>query len=99
MSLSKNHIIRELEQEKLTLEQINKYLTDNESISDDIFESFSHELRTPVVTIKAYIDILLQGQFGDLTTVQKEKLDSVKENTDLLIKIIFQMLEKIKKRS
>ena len=60
----------------------------------EVFDSLSHELRTPVVTIKAYIDMLLQDQFGELRPEQKEKLERVKENTDLLIKVISEMLEK-----
>ena len=94
----KNHFIKELEQEKLLLEQLNKYLEENESISDEVFDSVSHDLRTPVSTIKAYTDMLLQGHFGDLTSKQKEKMKQIKENTDLLINVIFQMLDKSKKR-
>ncbi len=58
----------------------------------------SHELRTPMVTIKGYSDMLLEGKFGNLTKVQHEKLEKIKTNTDLLIGVIFQMLEKSKKR-
>ena len=37
---------------------------------------------------------LQQDQFGELRPEQKEKLERVKENTDLLIKVISEMLEK-----
>ena len=94
----KSHALKELEQEKLLLEEINQYLSENESISNDVFDSMSHELRTPTVTIKSYIDMLLEGKFGNLTKVQHEKLEKIKTNTDLLIGVIFQMLEKSKKR-
>jgi len=92
------HTIRELEMEKSILLELTKYLEDNEIISKGIFDSLSHELRTPVVTIKGNIDMLLAGKFGKLTVEQKEKLEAVKKNTDFLIKVIFQMLEKSKKR-
>ena len=84
--------------EMMLLEKMNQYLEENEEISKEIFDEFSHELRTPAVTIKAYIDMLLQGKFGELTEPQKEKLERIKENTELLIKVIFQMLEKSQKR-
>jgi len=92
------HTIRELEMEKSILLELTKYLEDNETISKEIFDSLSHELRTPVVTIKGNIDMLLAGKFGKLTVEQKEKLEAVKKSTDFLIKVIFQMLEKSKKR-
>jgi len=95
----KVNLIKELEQEKLFLEEVNQYLSENENISNEIFDSMSHELRTPAVSIKAYTDMLLAGQFGKLGKTQKEKLEKIKMNTDLLIEIIFQMLEKSKKRS
>ena len=94
----KAHLIKELEQEKLFLEEINQYLSENENISNEVFDSMSHELRTPAVSIKANTDMLLTGQFGNLTKTQKEKLERIKTNTDLLIGVIFQMLEKSKKR-
>jgi len=97
-SSSKAHVLKELEQEKLFLEEMNQYLAENESISNDVFDSMSHELRTPTVTIKSYIDMLLAGKFGNLTKVQHEKLEKIKTNTDLLIGVILQMLDKSKKR-
>ena len=95
---SKANVLKEMEQEKLFLEEINQYLSENESISNDVFDSMSHELRTPAVSIKAYTDMLIGGQFGKLTKTQKEKLEKIKTNTDLLIEVIFQMLEQSKKR-
>ena len=92
------HYINELNQEKIILKEVNKYLDENETISKEIFNLISHELRTPIVTIKSYIDMLLNDQFGELTEQQKEKLERIKENTDLLIKVIFQILEKKESR-
>jgi len=88
----------EMEQEKMFLEEITKHLEKKENISDEIFDSFSHELRTPIVTIKSYIDMLLREKFGKLTPEQKIKLIHVSDNTDLLIDVIMKMLEKIKER-
>lgn len=92
------HYINELNQEKIILKEVNKYLDENETINKEIFDLISHELRTPIVTIKSYIDMLLNDQFGELTEQQKEKLERIKENTDLLIKVIFQILEKKESR-
>jgi len=91
-------LIKELEQEKLFLEETNQYLSENDNISNDVFDSMSHELRTPAVSIKANTDMLLTGQFGNLTKTQKKKLERIKTNTDLLIGVIFQMLERSRKR-
>jgi len=94
----RKHEENERAMEMILLEKMNQYLEENEEISKEIFDDFSHELRTPIVTIKAYIDMLLQGKFGELTEPQKEKLERIKQNTELLIKVIFLMLEKSQKR-
>ncbi len=92
----KDHSIKELEQEQFLSSDIVKYLEGKKIISQEIFDSLSHELRTPVVTIKAYIDMLLKGHYGELRPKQKEKLGQVKENTDFLINTISKILEKSK---
>ena len=93
-----SHENNELEQERVILLELNEYLTENESISNEILDSLSHELRTPIVTIKAYSDMLIAGKFGNTTREQQEKLERIKTNTDLLIDAIFKMLKKTKNR-
>ena len=84
---------RELEQENIIIKELYNYLSDHEKFSEKIFDAMSHELRTPTVTIKAYTEMLLNGKFGDLTPEQKEKLERIKENTDMLILAILKLLD------
>ena len=90
-------MIKELEQQKFLFEEVITFLKENEVVSKEISDSLSHELRTPVVTIKANIDMLLDGHFGSMTPKQKERLQNVRKNIDLLIDYIFKILEKNKK--
>jgi len=92
------HDIKEMELEKIMLQEISDHLEKNDTISKEIFDRFSHELRTPIAVIKAYADMILDGKYGELTPLQKEKLTIVEENTVLLIDTIMKMLEKIKER-
>lgn len=91
---SKRKKIRELKQEKIIFKELYKYLVEHEKHAKKIFDSMSHELRTPTVSIKAYTEMLLEGKFGDLTIQQKEKLERIKENIDVLVDVIFKLLEK-----
>lgn len=88
------HKHNETLQEKLLLEELNKFLEENKSITDEILNSMSHELRTPIVAIKAYTDMLLENKFGELTPEQKQRIELIKKNTNFLTKTIFEMLEK-----
>ena len=91
--------INELGQEKLILERINEIIETKDEKNNEIFANMSHDLRTPVVTIKAYTDMLLEGKFGELSSVQKEKLTSIKKNTDALVTVILDLLVSIKKHN
>jgi len=91
--------IKELKQEKILFKELYQYLASHEEFSEKIFDAMSHELRTPTVTIKAYTEMLLEGEFGDLTPKQKEKLERIKKNIDLLIDAIFDLLHARDKRA
>lgn len=88
------HYLKELEQEKLILEDCLEILSSKDTISQEIFDSMSHELRTPIVSIKAYTDMLIDGRFGKLSEKQEKKLIQIKTNTNLLLDVVFKMLEK-----
>ncbi len=90
--------IRELRQEKILFKELYEYLASHEKFSEKIFDAMSHELRTPMVSIKAYTEMFLAGEFGDLNPKQKEKLERIKKNIDLLIDAIFNLLHSKNKR-
>lgn len=89
-----DHELREVKQEKMILEEITQYLEQNKTITDEILDSLSHELRTPIVAIKAYTDMLLHNKFGELTSEQKQRLEMIQKNTGSLVKAVFDLLEK-----
>jgi len=53
----------------------------------------SHELRTPITSLKAQLQMLQQEYFGKLTEKQKESLDVILRNAERLNKIIEDFLE------
>ena len=97
-SRQKDFQLNELAQEKIFLAELYKQLERHEAKSQEVIDSLSHEIRTPIVTIKAYADMLLSGKFGEPTVVQKEKLVMVQANTDALMEVVMQMLKKLKEK-
>lgn len=76
-----HHRLKELEQEKIILQGLYDYLEEEKISFDKLSEIISDHLKNPIVPIKAYVDMLLEGHFGDLNDRQKEKLRIIREST------------------
>ncbi len=63
---------------------------------DDLFEDINQDVRTKLVVIKAYADMLKSQKFGDLTTTQQEKITKIQESADELTELFLKILERLK---
>lgn len=64
-----------------------------EKMKDQFISAVTHELRTPLVSIKAYVDYPLTGKMGQLSEEMTSNLTIVKRNTDRLLQITGDLLE------
>lgn len=87
------HKIRELEQEKILLRGVQDILDQKYVKMDELCTIISHEFKTPLVPIKAYLEMLLEGNFGKLTKIQEEKLSTIRANTGRLSELIEDIIE------
>lgn len=60
---------------------------------DDFLLMITHELKTPLVPIKGYVDLLLQDKLGTINEAQKQRLKVIKNSTDSLDALITQLLD------
>lgn len=88
--------IKEMEQENIVLTEITKQLEEKEVKLDDFFPNISHELRTRLVPVQAYLEMLLLGKFGRVNEIQAQKLDIVKNNVLSLNQFVVNVLDSIK---
>ncbi|MEK0366094.1 MAG: adenylate/guanylate cyclase domain-containing protein [Nitrosopumilus sp.] len=91
-SKSLTQSLKEIEQEKLILNVINNQLMTDDSKYKDILDTLTTEFKTPLIPIKIYSKSLLEGEFGDLSQTQKEKLKMITKNTDMLLGMISELL-------
>ena len=91
-SKSLTQSIKEIEQEKLILNVINNQLMTDDCKYKDIIDTLTTEFKTPLIPIKVYSNCLLEGEFGDLSQTQKEKLKIIIKNTDSLLDMISELL-------
>ena len=60
---------------------------------DEFLSMITHELKTPLVPIQGYVDILLGEHLGPLSEKQKERLKIIKISADALLRIISDLLD------
>jgi GAF domain-containing protein len=63
-------------------------LQEVDRLKDEIVQNVSHELRTPLTFIKGYVDLLIDGSMGPLTEAQREALRIIAEKTNLLSRLV-----------
>jgi len=78
-----------IDQERELYEKLRKA----DVIKDEFLAMITHELKTPLVPIIGYVDILLSEKLGKINEIQKEKLEIVKTSTRFLLKMISDLLD------
>jgi len=62
-------------------------------LKSEFLSTVSHDLRTPLTSIKGYVDLILDGDAGEISDIQREFLEIVKHNNDRLVKLINDVLD------
>jgi signal transduction histidine kinase len=70
------------------LERAYADLQEADRLKDELVQNVSHELRTPLTFIRGYVQLLLAGDLGELTPKQHESLDIVARKTDMLTRLV-----------
>jgi signal transduction histidine kinase len=60
---------------------------------DEFLAMITHELKTPLVPIQGYADILLNEHLGKLTDKQKDRLSIIKSSSETLLSMISDLLD------
>ncbi|MHB8642713.1 MAG: sensor histidine kinase, partial [Gaiellaceae bacterium] len=61
-------------------------------LKDELISVVSHDLRTPLTSIMGYIDLLREGEVGELNTEQLGFLDVVQRNSQRLLRLVNDLL-------
>jgi signal transduction histidine kinase len=64
-----------------------------EQMKSNFLSVVSHELKTPLHSIKGFVDIILMGKTGKINDLQRDFLATVREQTDQLQNLISELLE------
>lgn len=87
-----NHMIYSIKLNESLKSKTEKLSEINKSKSEFI-AMITHELKTPLVPIQGYVDLLLREHLGKLTEKQKERLEIVKNSSESLLNIVSDLLD------
>ncbi len=74
------------------LNEANKQLRDLDKLKDEFLANVTHELRTPLVTIRGYTEMFINGRLGETTPKQERCLSIVDRNVRRLLSLIGDIL-------
>lgn len=88
VAIANARLFEELERHADELSVAYDELKENDRLKDELVQNVSHELRTPLTFVKGYVDLLIEGEMGDINAYQRESLQIVSDKTDEITRII-----------
>lgn len=82
-----------LEKEMLEYEKISQKLQEMNNEKTKYLLYATHQLKAPFAAIQSYVDIILDGYFGQISQRTRDIVLKIKERCELLSKVIKEMLE------
>jgi len=70
----------------------NHHLKELDKAKDEFISMASHQLRTPLTTIKGYLSMMLEGDSGQLTPTQKEFAEFAYGSSERMVNLISDLL-------
>lgn len=84
---------KNVEKLAIDLEKANSSLKELDRQKDELISIVSHQLATPVTSVKWYIEMLLEGDAGALNEEQKKQLSTMQEVTEDLVDLVGMILD------
>jgi signal transduction histidine kinase len=97
MSADLDHGVRQrtraLQESEAQLLRKNAELERQSKMKADFISIVAHELRTPLVSIVGYLDLLVEGRFGELAEPMERPVTSLRRNAHRLKRLVDEMLD------
>ncbi|MFW6062614.1 MAG: GAF domain-containing protein [Chloroflexota bacterium] len=88
VAIANARLFEALEERAAELAVAYEELKENDRLKDELVQNVSHELRTPLTFIRGYIDLLVDGEMGEMSSKQERALQIVSEKTDEVTRLV-----------
>jgi signal transduction histidine kinase len=86
------HLQARIERATKRLRVANRHLKELDRAKDEFISMASHQLRTPLTTIKGYLSMMLEGDAGKLTAAQKDFVGYAFGSSERMVNLISDLL-------
>lgn len=93
LAMYKADLYEDLQETSAKLEQANEQLTELDKAKSEFLSIASHQLYTPLTALRGYLSMMLEGDFGEITTKQQPVFDILSTSTERLITLIKNLLD------
>lgn len=93
LAQSFNQMSDDLQNKINEIETANAELKKLDALKSQFISMASHELRTPLIAIKGYVDLLREGEAGEVNAEQMTMLKTISRNTQRLARIVTELLD------
>ncbi len=90
---------KEIEEGVVELRKSYEKLKELDRLKDNFLNTTSHELKTPLIPIKAQTELLLAGDYGQLNIEQRKALGTIFRNEEQLERLVKNILDIAKAKS
>jgi PAS domain S-box-containing protein len=84
---------KKIEEDQAKISEQYTALKNAEHAKDKFLAMVTYELKTPLVPIQGYVDMMLAEKFGPLTPTQHERLEVVKHSAESMQKLISDLFD------
>ncbi len=92
VALDSTMLYTEVQESSRRLQIANRHLKELDKAKDEFISLASHQLRTPLTSVKGYVSMLLEGEAGKITPEQREFLDYAYRGSQRMVSLISDLL-------
>lgn len=81
------------------LQSTNDHLKEIDEAKDEFISLVSHQLRTPLTSVKGFLSMVLEGDVGDVTKAQRSMLQQAFDSSQRMVYLIADLLNASRLRS
>ena len=83
---------KEVDEATSQLRQSNKRLQALDATKDEFVSMASHQLRTPLTSVKGYLSMVLEGDAGEITPPQRQLLEEAFRSSERMVRLVSDFL-------